>query len=250
MDIRLLKAGEIECRVQSVKKTDNGAGCILLIYKDARVDQRVLDEVFGPMGWQRDHKELKGNIYCGIGIHNGQEWVWKWDCGSESNTEKEKGEASDSFKRAGFNWGIGRELYTAPFIWIDLDNGEYSEKDGKYYLKPKVKFEVTFISCNSDKEINRLQIKDNHHKVRYDLTSPVRSQNPPQGNKPVGNNNNPPGVNQDSTTAHKCCDCGNDITATKKKTVEQILADGVKYYKFELCQSCINIRYKAAHPDA
>jgi hypothetical protein len=122
---RDLKEDEIECRVQSVK--DNGL--VLLLYKDARVDMNILDETTGAENWQREHYECKGNLFCRVGIRVGRkdecggysEWVFKSDCGTESNTEAQKGEASDSFKRACFNWGIGRELYTSPFIWIKAE---------------------------------------------------------------------------------------------------------------------------------
>ena len=117
MDVfRPLRADELECRVNVI----NESGFTILIYKDARCDQNVLDETVGKMNWQRDHKEIKGSVYCGVGIwdDNKKQWITKWDCGAKSNTEKEKGEASDSFKRACVNWGIGRELYTAPFIYI------------------------------------------------------------------------------------------------------------------------------------
>ena len=120
---RDLRADEIECRVQQVK--DNGL--VLLLYKDARVDMNILDETVGSSNWQREHYECKGNLFCRVGIdigtHEGkaERWVFKSDCGTESNTEAQKGEASDSFKRACFNWGIGRELYTAPFTWIPSD---------------------------------------------------------------------------------------------------------------------------------
>lgn len=119
MNFRDLTADEIECRVQSVK--DNGL--ILLLYKNARCDMNILDETVGAGFWQREHYECKGNLFCKVGIliadgDTVSRWVWKSDCGVESNTEAQKGEASDSFKRACFNWGIGRELYTAPFIWI------------------------------------------------------------------------------------------------------------------------------------
>lgn len=126
---RRLNADEIECRVQSNK--DNG--CILLLYKNARCDMNILDETVGQMNWQRDHKELKGVMYAGVGIYNDErsEWVWKWDCGSESNTDAQKGEASDSFKRACVNWGIGRELYTAPFIWINRNDYEVIDKTNR-----------------------------------------------------------------------------------------------------------------------
>lgn len=119
MIFRKLRADEIECRIGSV----GAKGFTMLLYKDARCDMNILDETVGEFNWQRDHKEIKGTVYCGVGINGrGQsthdEWMWKWDAGAESYTEKEKGEASDSFKRACVNWGIGRELYTAPLIFI------------------------------------------------------------------------------------------------------------------------------------
>ncbi len=117
MMFRDLRADEIECRVQSVKEK----GLILLLYKNARCDMNILDETVTSARWQREHYECKGNLFCRVGINFDGEWVWKADCGTESNTEAEKGEASDSFKRACFNWGIGRELYTAPFIWVGSD---------------------------------------------------------------------------------------------------------------------------------
>ena len=109
---RTLRADEIDVRVQQVKK--NNAGKVfaqLLLYKDARVDMRLLDETFGQMNWKRTHEVVDGNMYCTISIWDSEkkEWVSKQDVGVESMTEKEKGQASDSFKRAGFNWGIGRE---------------------------------------------------------------------------------------------------------------------------------------------
>lgn len=123
MIFRPLKADEIECRIGTV----TAKGFTILLYKDARCDMNILDETFTPYGWQRAHREIKGTVYCGVGIYHGSiadaeqglnPWVWKWDAGAESYTEKEKGEASDSFKRACVNWGIGRELYTAPLIFI------------------------------------------------------------------------------------------------------------------------------------
>lgn len=133
---RDLTANEIECRVQSVKQN----GLVLLLYKDARVDMNILDETVGAENWQREHYECKGNLFCRVGINIirgeaaiAEKWVWKSDCGVESNTEAQKGEASDSFKRACFNWGIGRELYTAPFIWIPADKCDIN--GGKCYDK-------------------------------------------------------------------------------------------------------------------
>lgn len=146
MIFRDLTKDEIECRVQSVKDNADAkkSGLVLLLYKDARVDMNILDETVGAEWWQREHYECKGNLFCRVGIcvetKKGEsvfpEWVWKSDCGVESNTEAQKGEASDSFKRACFNWGIGRELYTAPFIWIPAD--KCNIKNGKCYDKFKV----------------------------------------------------------------------------------------------------------------
>lgn len=128
--MRALKADEIEVRAGQI---GNGYASMLL-YKNARVDMAILDEEYTPYGWQCDYKELKGNMYCGIAVIDpiGGDWVWKWDCGTESNTEKEKGEASDAFKRAGFRWGIGRELYTSPRIYLDVATDEIDR--GKYKL--------------------------------------------------------------------------------------------------------------------
>lgn len=118
MKFRSLRADEIEVRVAICKEK----GSQWLLYKNARTDMDILDETLGPDKWQRDHKEIKGNVYAGVGIWTDNGWVWKWDAGSESSYDKEKGEASDSFKRACVNLGIGRELYTAPsMIWTDSD---------------------------------------------------------------------------------------------------------------------------------
>ena len=116
MKFRDLNKDEIECRVATV----NEKGCSLLLYKDARCDMNILDETLGVTGWRRSHEIIGGNLFCTVEVYDDQkkEWIYKQDVGVESYTEKEKGQASDSFKRACFNLGIGRELYTAPFIWI------------------------------------------------------------------------------------------------------------------------------------
>lgn len=128
--MRKLRADEIECRVNTI----NAKGCSLLLYKDARVDMRILDETYGVMNWQREHQVIDGNLYCTVSVWDAEksQWISKQDVGTESYTEKEKGQASDSFKRAGFNWGIGRELYSSPFIWINKNDVELIEKNGKY----------------------------------------------------------------------------------------------------------------------
>lgn len=173
MEIRLLKANEIECRIGTFKE---GKGISLLLYKDARVDQRILDEVFTPMGWKREHKVMgtpvvvkekdkygnvnevvKGQYFsCIVSVWDKEkgEWISKEDTGNESNTDEIKGLYSDSFKRACFNLGIGRELYTSPFIWIPTSMG-YSKYE---------KFEVKEIGYNDDREINMLVIVDSKGK--------------------------------------------------------------------------------------
>lgn len=127
---RLLRADEIECRVSTVKKN----GCSLLLYKDARCDQNILDEAFGIFGWERSHQLIGDRLYCTVSVRNPDtgEWIRKQDVGTESYTEKEKGQASDSFKRACFNLGIGRELYTSPFIWIGTDGCTIKEVNGRF----------------------------------------------------------------------------------------------------------------------
>jgi len=127
VEIRLLRADEIDVRIS----TCNQYGVGLLLYKDARCDMNILDETFGPMKWQRKHELINGNLFCSVGIHFPElGWVWKQDVGVESYTEKEKGQASDAFKRACFNWGIGRELYTAPQMFVYAENLKKHEKRG------------------------------------------------------------------------------------------------------------------------
>ncbi len=153
LSFRDLRADEIECRVAMAKEN----GVSLLLYKNARCDMNILDETVGAGRWQRRHYECKGNLFCEIGIKVDTEWIWKGDCGTESNTEKEKGEASDSFKRAGFNWGIGRELYTAPFIWVKADDCIIKEIGGKF--KCLDTFTVKHIKIEN-KRITELAIYD------------------------------------------------------------------------------------------
>lgn len=160
---RNLKANEIDCRVSQI----NEKGLTLLLYKDARVDMDILDETVGPKNWQRTHTRDNANCIIEIWDENKNQWVRKEDTGTESFTEKEKGLASDSFKRAGFNWGIGRELYTAPFIYIPVkakdgeSNFEVIEKNGK--ITTFTKFHVEAIQI-TEKEITGLAIRNDKGK--------------------------------------------------------------------------------------
>ena len=124
---RTLRADEIDCRIAQIKEN----GLSLLLYKDARCDQNILDETVGPMFWKREHTRDNRNCIVSIWSEELKQWISKEDTGTESNTEKEKGLASDSFKRACFNWGIGRELYTAPFIWIQAKDCTITENRGR-----------------------------------------------------------------------------------------------------------------------
>lgn len=173
LKFRKLFASEIDCRVSTVTKN----GCSILLYKDARVDQRLLDETVGAFNWQRSHEVINGNLFCNVGLfidRRGEgfgEWVWKQDVGKESYTEKEKGQASDAFKRACFNWGIGRELYTAPFIWIsaDKDGVNIEKRGGKYTTYSK--FRLAAIGYKSD-AISYLKIKCGN-KIVYEVGDPT-----------------------------------------------------------------------------
>lgn len=168
MEFRRLTADEIEVRVQSSKE----AGSILLLYKTARTDAAILEE--SGVVWTNDYKVIDGVLFGGIGIYDEdlEQFIWKWDCGVESNTEAEKGRASDAFKRAGFKWGIGRELYSSPFIYIKHYDGEvktYTDKNGKKKYSIDTNFFVNQISYDSKGRIETLQILDDNGNLRYDF---------------------------------------------------------------------------------
>lgn len=153
LTFRTLKANEIDCRVAMIKQN----GLSLLLYKDARVDQNILDETVGVMNWQRHHTRDNANCIVSIWDEDKKQWIEKEDTGTESNTEKEKGLASDSFKRACFNFGIGRELYSAPFIWISSDKANIQQgSNGK--LQCNDKFIVSEIAYDDDRNIVALTI--------------------------------------------------------------------------------------------
>lgn len=166
---RLLKADEIEVKVKQIKQN----GSVFLLYKTARTDMALLDETVGPMSWQSDYRVINDNLYAGIGIHSAElGWIWKWDCGVESREDgdgnEKKGEASDAFKRAGFKWGIGRELYTAPFIWISSDVVPTVQMGNNWKLKNAfAKYSVSKIGYNEKREITLLEIVDEKGRTVY-----------------------------------------------------------------------------------
>lgn len=220
MKFRDLTADEIECRVAIV--SDKGVS--VLLYKNARCDMNILDETVGAENWQRDHKELKGNIYCGIGIWDKgkSQWIWKWDCGAESYTEKKKGEASDSFKRAGFNIGIGRELYTAPFIWIS--DCKVEQKGNKWTCNDR--FNVSKIEI-TDKKITKLEIKCKN-KVVFSIgynTAPK-----------------PPKIEK-SAPAVMCPQCGMQILNTPTQS-GRVLSPAEVLKQWGMCDKCLKEKIK------
>ena len=171
-EIRLLQKEDVEVRVAHTTTTSGGVvKANLLIYKNARVDMKILDELYTPMGWKRTHRLIGDRLYCLVEVWDKEkkEWVGKEDVGTESNTEAEKGQASDSFKRACFNWGIGRELYTAPKVSVELTEKEYGKgNDGR--IRVWQTFEVSEIGYDTKtRTITTLTIVDRSGKVRFSM---------------------------------------------------------------------------------
>lgn len=242
--IPLLTADDIECRVQSVSKQRNGVFAKILLYKDARVDMRILDQLFGVAGWQRTHEVVNGNLFCNIDIWDTDKncWIRKQDVGVESNTAKEKGEASDSFKRAGTNVGIGRELYTSPDIKIKLDEEESytEEKNGKtiYKVLPWITFSVSHIGYNERREINSLVIVDNYGDTRFSTGAPTQNilgQAKMSGITVITEQDKP-----------RCKVCGKEIKAAKKRDGTIIDAETVSASLDGMCKDCWKTRQAGA----
>lgn len=158
-----LEIHEIDFRVQSINK---GGYATILAYKDARVDINRLNEVCTPIGWKREHSRENQNCTVSIWNEKISQWVGKEDTGTESNTEKQKGLASDSFKRACFNWGIGIELYDYPVIQVKLLDNEIDKSTGKPTWNFKLK-EWKWFSQFTDNKLTYLGCKDNNGKIRY-----------------------------------------------------------------------------------
>lgn len=210
--IRLLRADEIECRVAAV----NGKGLSLLLFKDARVDQRILDEAFTPFGWRRTHQSIDGNLYCTVEVwdREKEQWIAKQDVGTAGYAEKEKGQASDSFKRACFNWGIGRELYTAPFIWVPAGRADIQEREGHYAVLDR--FHVRTIAYNNQKEICALSIVNGKGQVVFEQKEkPGKDRAKTEGARPPADTGRNGKQNSAGSTA--------EVTAAQKKALEREL---------------------------
>ena len=179
-EIRLLSKEDIDVRVaQTNIYNNNGQQVVkvnLLLYKNARVDMKILDELFTPFGWKRTHKLIGDRLYCQVEVWDAEkkEWICKEDVGVESNTEAEKGQASDSFKRACVNWGIGRELYTAPRISIELNDKEYT-RDQQGKIRVWASFSVKSIDYDTKtRTITSLEIQDRFGNVRFSMGGSVQ----------------------------------------------------------------------------
>lgn len=153
---RNLRKNEIEIR--RGRNVGKNGKVELLLFKNSRVDQCLLDETFGWDGWARVHKEISGVIYCGVAIFSEKRnsWIYKWDCGNEGNFEKDKAASSDSFKRACFNFGLGRELYSAPRIIVEPES-DYTT------------YEVEEIGYDSNDRINLLKIVDDNGNLVFNM---------------------------------------------------------------------------------
>lgn len=184
---RTLLPDEIEVRVQQAIESKGKPHANLLLYKNARVDMDLLDGKFGCLGWQREHTFKNNRNYCKVSVYDKDHdrWVSKEDVGVESNTEGVKGEASDSFKRACVNLGIGRELYTAPSIFVELagsevsDNGVDKYGNKKYKCKSWVTFRVSHIEYDEKRSIKDIVIVDRYGNVRYTAKPTSQPQSKP-----------------------------------------------------------------------
>jgi hypothetical protein len=227
---RTLRPDEIECRVKQIANDY----LVILLYKNSRVDMDLLDETVGPMNWSRRH--CRDNANCVVSIYDADkhEWVSKEDTGTESNTEAEKGLASDSFKRACVNWGIGRELYSAPRIYVKLTDCNVGQgRNGKSVCKDS--FSVSRVNYNDARKIDQLELINNRTgKVVFCFPAAPKQPDKPTPPAP------PPAV-------VKCKDCGKPITdvtwANGSKTGAKTMVNKtIQKYGVPLCGDCYTLR--------
>lgn len=232
---RALRADEVEVRVAQIGPYSTQ----LLLYKDARCDMNILDETVGPDNWQRKHTRDNANCIVSIWDESKKQWIEKEDTGTESNTEKEKGLASDSFKRACVNWGIGRELYTAGRISVPNSKLEFSEKNGKKVLKDLL--DVTAMDVENG-VITRLVISKGDSTIVFSKYANAGKKETPSPSEktPVSSSMvNPP----------TCADCGCVIAPYGKRTAQQMAKASKDKFGRVLCLSCASeetVRLEAA----
>ena len=185
MRFRDLKANEIDCRIgQIFEEKGTPKGLTLLLYKDARVDMDILDETVGASNWQRTHTRDNANCIVSIWDSGKSQWISKEDTGTESYTEKEKGLASDSFKRACVNWGIGRELYTAPVIWVKAEDCNITPSTDKKPAKCSDKFTVEFIEIENKQIVGLTIFNNKTKKTVFSTVTTLKPKTEPQGEQP------------------------------------------------------------------
>lgn len=227
-NIRLLTENDVELRIKQITETKKGVFATLLVYKDARTDMDILDEAFGPMNWQRKHKLIGNAMYCAISVWDAEkkEWIEKEDAGKESYNEAEKGQASDSFKRSGVNWGIGRELYNAPKIRIKLEADEFIKEDGK--IKTYKTFSVkSMVYDKENSQYTEFTVVDEDGNERFSLKNPTVKRNDTNNRK-----------KEDGVAV--CSGCGTAITD------ERVVQYSVRFYNQPLCRDCQKASRKAA----
>ena len=227
---RTLRPDEIECRVKQITKDY----LVILLYKNSRVDMDLLDETVGPMNWRRGHCRENANCIVSIYDTDKKEWVPKEDTGTESNTEAEKGLASDSFKRACVNWGIGRELYSAPRIRVRTSECKVEQgKNGKTVCRDS--FTVSAIHYSDARKIDQLELTNNRT-GNVVFRFPAAPKQPDKPTPPAP----PPAV-------VKCKDCGKPITdvtwANGSKTGAKTMVNKtIQKYGVPLCGDCYTLR--------
>lgn len=228
-NFRALRADEVDVRVSMVKDTPSSQGVQLLLYKDARCDMNILDETVGPMNWQRQHGRDNANCVVSIWDESKGQWIAKEDTGTESNTEKEKGLASDSFKRACFNWGIGRELYTSPFIWVRPPCVKI--KDKKTYDR----FSVREMDVENGR-IKRLVVwNDSLNCQAYPPHQPPKQEEKKPPQQPEKKQDE---QSQQNNQSPVCESCGKPIEGYGKFTAQQIAQNAKNKFGVALCVNC------------
>ena len=210
-DIPLLTASDVELRIAQLQKTNQGIFAVLLAYKNSRVDMRILDECFGTMNWKREHTVIDGRLFCTVSVYDEkkQEWISKQDVGVPSNTEHTKGEASDAFKRACFNWKIGRELYSAPDIRFKLNDDEFfMDNNGKpkSYAKFYVGADMTYDKAQN--KFTKFVVLDKDGKERFSIASKNRNYEPNVDTHKPHEMHEPP-------FGTICCQCNTPIKSQK-----------------------------------
>ena len=232
---RNLTAEEVEARVDNV----NSSGFTALLYKTARTDAKLFDETFGPMNWQCSYRSIDSKMFCEILVWDENKGVWisKQNVGVESNYEKEKGQASDALKRAGYTWGCGVELYTQPFIWFPLSGIVLPDK-------PRIDFTVDGFECNAEKQITYVKITARFRdklkekkELTYTFGTPSKASKKPAKQQ---EDESPATVADDKESYVECADCHKPIKDHAPHTSKQLVDGTIRAYGRPLCWECAN----------